>query len=200
MMAVLPEYQSIGVGFAMKKVHREIALSSEVIINKIVWTVDPLLTNNSYLNFVKLGGVCSTYYPNYYGDPEEVGIYKGIPTDRFLFEWPIRDDRVVKRMENYKSDRTNFEVLISRSPLINKITNERFVALNETQFTDSFCVEVPADYQELKVNSLDIAIEWRLEFRRICLEKFDAGWEIIDFHSFHKDTKRRNYYEFAKKS
>lgn len=200
MMATLPEWQGKGVGFAMKKVHREIALQSEVRINSIVWTVDPLLTNNSYLNFAKLGGVCSTYYPNYYGDPEEVGIYKGIPTDRFLLEWYIGTEKVERRMKDFKSDRIDKETMLQRSPVINKIEDDRFKALDNPTFTNMFCVEVPSDYQALKNNSLEIAIEWRMEFRRICQDNFEDGWEIIDFHSFQKDNKRRNYYEFAKKS
>ena len=112
MMATLPEWQGKGVGFAMKKVHRDIALKSEVKINKIVWTVDPLLTNNSYLNFSKLGGVCSTYYPNYYGDAGEVGIYNGIDTDRFLLEWPIHDERVERRMDDFHVDRIDISTLL----------------------------------------------------------------------------------------
>jgi predicted GNAT superfamily acetyltransferase len=199
MMATLPEWQGKGVGFAMKKAHREIALKSDVEINSIVWTVDPLLTNNSYLNFAKLGGVCSTYYPNYYGDPEEVGIYKGIPTDRFLLEWYINSDRTSRRMDNYKADRVDFNTLINRSPVMNTIKDTRFEALPIAVFDNSFTVEVPADYQELKDYSLEIAIEWRLKFREICQTYFNAGWEIIDFHSFVEDGKRRNYYEFSKK-
>ncbi|MHA2028680.1 MAG: GNAT family N-acetyltransferase [Candidatus Kariarchaeaceae archaeon] len=200
MMATLPEWQGKGVGFAMKKVHREIALQSETQINSIVWTVDPLLTNNSYLNFAKLGGVCSTYYPNYYGDPEEVGIYKGIPTDRFLLEWHIRTDKVQRRMNNYKLDRIDRETLLERSPVINKIVDDRFQALDDSVFANSFSVEVPGDYQDLKNKSLEIAIDWRMEFRRICQDNFDTGYEIIDFHTFQTDDNRRNYYEFAKKS
>lgn len=199
MMATLPEWQGKGVGFAMKKVHREIALESEVHINKIVWTVDPLLTNNSYLNFAKLGGVCSTYYPNYYGDPEEVGIYKGIPTDRFLLEWPIHEARVVKRMKDFRADRISKDTLLERSPIINKIIKERFKELDSVTISNHFSVEVPADYQFLKDTSLEIALDWRMEFRKICEENFNSNWEIIDFHSFQEDGKRRNYYEFAKK-
>lgn len=200
MMATLPEWQGKGVGFAMKKVHREIALQSEVQINSIVWTVDPLLTNNSYLNFAKLGGVCSTYYPNYYGDPEEVGIYKGIPTDRFLLEWYIGTEKVERRMKDFKSDRIDKETMLQRSPVINKIVDNRFEPIDNSTYTNNFSVEVPSDYQTLKNHSLEIAIEWRIEFRRICQENFEEGWEIIDFHSFLQDGKRRNYYEFAKKS
>ncbi len=199
MMATLPEWQGKGVGFAMKDKHREIALKSEVKINKIVWTVDPLLTNNSYLNFSKLGGVCSTYYPDYYGDPEEVGIYKGLATDRFLLEWPINNERVKRRMRDYHFDRIDITTLMKRSPVINSIKNERFVNKGMDPNSEQFSVEVPGDYQKLKDEALDIAQEWRLKFREICLVHFNLGWEINDFHTFILEGKRRNYYEFTLK-
>ena len=102
MMATLPDWQGKGVGFAMKKYHRTIAIESRHHIDRIRWTVDPLLPNNAYLNFTKLGGVCSKYYPNYYGDPSEIGIYKGIPTDRFLLEWFIRDLRFLRSQRHLR--------------------------------------------------------------------------------------------------
>ena len=199
MMATLPEWQGKGVGFAMKKVHRDIALKSEVKINKIVWTVDPLLTNNSYLNFSKLGGVCSTYYPNYYGDAGEVGIYNGIDTDRFLLEWPIHNERVERRMEDFHVDRIDISTLLMRSPVINSIQNDRFIEKQLEGNPERFSVEVPANYQKLKDSSLEIAKEWRLKFREICVSNFNSGWEISDFHSFLSEDKRRNYYEFSLK-
>lgn len=199
MMAILPSWQGKGIGFALKKYHREIALKSEILINSIVWTVDPLLTNNSYLNFSKLGGACSTYYSDYYGDQEGVGIYKGLPSDRFLIEWNIRSDKVSRRMNDYKVDRIDLNALLERSSPINLLENHRFVLKKSFNPRKSFSVEVPANFQHLKKEYIDIAKDWRLKFREICMEYFDIGWEISDFHSFLTHDIRRNYYEFTKK-
>lgn len=199
MMAILPHWQGKGVGFALKKFHREIALNSEVPINSIVWTVDPLLTNNSYLNFSKLGGLSSIYYPDYYGDQEEIGIYKGLPTDRFLIEWQIRTDKVAKRMNDYKVDRITLSTLLERSPAINSIHKEQCTINDKFKPRTSFCVEVPANFQHLKNQNIEIAKDWRMKFRKICMKYFDTSWEISDFHTFLEYDIRRNYYEFTEK-
>lgn len=199
MMAVLPEWDGKGVGFALKQYHRNLALKSEFNIDRIRWTVDPLLPNNAYLNFAKLGGRSSKYYVNYYGDPESIGLYSGLPTDRLMIEWFLNDERTERRMKNYRLDRISRSDLFSRSPAINKIENSRWVNLNNSDQSWQFSVQVPANYQELRKNNIELAIAWRIIFRKLCLNYFEKGWEITDYHSFKGKGKRENYYEFQVK-
>ncbi len=198
MMATLPSWQGKGVGFELKKFHRNIALESPYNIQSINWTVDPLLPNNAYLNFAKLGCVCSTYYVDYYGDPEVVGIYQGVPTDRLLLNWFIRDERVKRRLKKYKIDRIDKTTLFDQSQCINSIENGSWIDLETETLFDSFLVQIPANFQETKKISIDLAVEWRVKFRNICQKYFIEGWEIIDFHSFLENNQRENYYEFQK--
>ena len=198
MMATLPEWQGKGVGYEMKKFHRELALKSAYNIETIMWTVDPLLSNNSYLNFTKLGGICKTYYPNYYGDPETIGIYKGLPTDRFLLEWEIKTKRVEKRMKNYRDDEINFNEMESKFLILNRLDpSRRYERLLELPTKENFVVEVPSDFQNLKNENMDIALEWRAKFREICQLSFENNYQVNDFHSFRTDDGRRNFYEFC---
>ncbi|MCY3414668.1 MAG: GNAT family N-acetyltransferase [Candidatus Heimdallarchaeota archaeon] len=194
MMAILPEYQGQSIGYALKKEHRRIAL--EKGIKHIRWTVDPLLPNNAFLNFAKLGGICNIYYSNYYGPPdvEGIGLYAGLDTDRFLIDWVISDERVERRMNDYQSDRVDKESLLKRAPAINVIEDDLPVNQN-IDINDRFTVQIPADFQELKITSPENAVVWREYFRNVCVSHFAIGFQVIDYHSFNRKI---NYYEFAK--
>lgn len=194
MMAVLREWQGRSVGYELKKKHMELA--REKGIKHIRWTVDPLLPSNSYINFSKLGSVSNKYYVNYYGSPEheDIQLYAGLDTDRLLLDWRITDERVVKRMKDCKVDRITKIELMLRSPSINIIENDLPIdRFDKSEIRDSFSVQVPANFQELKENNLEAAKIWRIYFRELCLHYFKNGWHIIDYHSFNR---LENYYEF----
>ncbi len=197
MMAVLPEWQGKGIGYELKKAHRKMALESSHPVNYIKWTVDPLLPNNAFLNFAKLGAHSTKYYVNYYGDPSGFGLYEGLPTDRFLITWPIRSKKVEKRMQDYKTERITKQELLERSPPINKIHEERWRKLRNFHTLTSFSVQVPSDFREIRAKN-KIAMEWRVKFRELCLEAFSHGWKATDYHSFKIEERRENYYEFSK--
>jgi predicted GNAT superfamily acetyltransferase len=198
MMAIVPSYQNTGIGLELKKAHRNIALESEFNIQKISWTVDPLLPNNAYLNFAKLGVKCNKYYVNYYGDPSSdgVGIYAGVDTDRFFVDWFIREEKVASRLENYRTDRVNLTEMCNRSPPINNVVDEEPVYLQN--FKDRpFTVEVPSNYHELRETKVEIAKKWRIYFRDICLDAFSKNFSTTDYHTILDNGVRRNFYEFT---
>ena len=58
-MGVLPEWQSRGVGYALKVAQREAVLQQGLRL--MTWTYDPLESKNARLNIAKLGAVCNTY-------------------------------------------------------------------------------------------------------------------------------------------
>ena len=64
-MGILPEWQSKGVGFALKVAQREAVRGQGLRL--ITWTYDPLESKNARLNILKLGAVCHTYYRDLYG-------------------------------------------------------------------------------------------------------------------------------------
>src|SRR5512141_546470 len=79
-MGVLPEWQSRGVGYALKVAQREAVRQQGLRL--ITWTYDPLESKNARLNIAKLGAVCNTYIRNYYGElRDELNL--GLATDRF---------------------------------------------------------------------------------------------------------------------
>ena len=94
-MGVLPEWQSRGVGYALKVAQREAVLNQGVRL--ITWTYDPLESKNARLNIAKLGAVCNTYIRNYYGELRD-DINLGLATDRFQVDWWIASRRIETRL------------------------------------------------------------------------------------------------------
>lgn len=91
MTAVLPEYQNRGIGRQLKLAQREDALSRG--INLIEWTFDPLQLRNAHFNIARLGAVVREYLPNLYGRTSSP-LHHGLPTDRLVAQWWIRELRV----------------------------------------------------------------------------------------------------------
>ncbi len=206
MMGIDPAWQGKNVGFELKMVHRQLALEHEnPQINEILWTVDPLLPNNAWLNFGKLGVICDTYKINYYGMPEGVGIYEGIPTDRFLVKWQIRTEKVEKAIQRVRSGEhrkyPSFEEFVAERSIMNSIENRKFVANQQFTLKETFYVEMPTDYQWLRENQVDVAADWRQKFRETCVRYFKKGWIVSDYvRTIDGDGSFHNFYEFSKSS
>jgi predicted GNAT superfamily acetyltransferase len=91
MAAVLPEYQNHGIGRELKLAQREDALARD--IGLIEWTFDPLQLRNAHFNIARLGAVVREYLPNVYGHTTSP-LHHGLPTDRLVAQWWIREPRV----------------------------------------------------------------------------------------------------------
>jgi chorismate synthase len=88
--AVLPEYQSSGVGRRLKWAQREHALAAGLGV--IRWTFDPLRARNAHVNFDALGASSGTLLLDYYG-ADAVGRDAGTSSDRLLVDWYLADVR-----------------------------------------------------------------------------------------------------------
>jgi predicted GNAT superfamily acetyltransferase len=98
LLAVLPHYRGIGLGKKLKWAQREVSL--KLGYDLITWTVDPLQARNANLNIHTLGAITRTYLGDFYGRESALILGPGIPTDRFLMEWPIKEKRVELRRKN----------------------------------------------------------------------------------------------------
>jgi predicted GNAT superfamily acetyltransferase len=76
----------------LKLFQREEALSRNIRL--ICWTFDPLEFRNAYFNLNRLGAICRTYLPNFYGVTTSP-LHRGLPTDRLLAEWHLDSPRVM---------------------------------------------------------------------------------------------------------
>ena len=92
MTSVLPEYQNRGIGRQLKLAQKDEALSRG--INLVEWTFDPLQLRNAHFNITRLGAIVREYLPNVYGHTSSP-LHHGLPTDRLIAQWWIREPRVV---------------------------------------------------------------------------------------------------------
>lgn len=180
-LGIHPEYRIAGIGEKLKRTQREIAIQKGYDL--IVWTYDPLETVNGYLNIKKLGAICSSYEENCYGDMTDV-LNMGLPSDRFMVEWWIKEDRTVQTLGKYQQNLTTG--LKAKSVLTVKQTTQGIPCPEEVDLTVDddqvfLQVPVPAKFQLIKDIDLDIAINWRLKTRAVFTHYFQQGWQVFDF-------------------
>lgn len=217
MMGIDHDYQSKNIGYLLKAEHRKIALAQDnPKIRTIEWTVDPLLGANASLNFRKLGVICNTYFENYYGTSEGVGIYSSTPTDRLKVEWILEAPRVNQRFaspDDNDDENSNLIIqwkdpdeLLATFPPLNESVFDNNILLCPTKSIDisrsdnlpaTICVEIPANFATNNdKESLDWQNKWRLYFRSVCNSLFSQEYYLVDFFSFKNKTgkSRRNFY------
>ena len=209
MMGIDEKFQGQNVGLQLKLYHRELALKQGIKV--IEWTVDPLLPNKNYLNFGKLGAFCNTYYENYYGNPDTTfSIYAGLETDRFLAEWHLNHQRVVQKLNKEPKQELTENTFFNKYPLLNENIDE-FLSQNKVNISNIdfskiskssiWSIQVPANFQKLKRENIDIAKKWRIYFRKISLELFTRGYYACDYAVFNfRKQDQTNYYIFMQKN
>jgi predicted GNAT superfamily acetyltransferase len=92
MTGIHANYRDRGIGRMLKLFQREEALSRNIRL--VCWTFDPLEFRNAYFNLNRLGAICRTYLPNFYGITTSP-LHRGLATDRLLAEWHLDSPRVV---------------------------------------------------------------------------------------------------------
>jgi len=93
---VAPGLQGRGVGYALKLHQRSWALWHGV--ERVSWTVDPLVRRNVFFNLAKLAAEVVAYLPNFYGAMAD-GLNAHDQSDRLSLEWSLTDERVVAACE-----------------------------------------------------------------------------------------------------
>ena len=197
MAGVLPDYRDSGVGFLLKRAQWQMVRRQG--IERITWTYDPLQSRNDKLNIAKLGAVCNTYFPNYYGELRDE-INQGMPTDRFQVDWWLNSSRVKRRLSKYPRKKLDLAHYLSAN----------ITRLNETQLDPAgliaprpieisvsseplLLLEIPADYPAIKTADPVLAFEWRMHTRSIFQDVFAAGYLVTDF-VYLPGSQPRSYY------
>jgi predicted GNAT superfamily acetyltransferase len=178
MMGVLPPYRGESVGFRLKLEQRKIAICQGYRL--IVWTYDPLLSRNAWLNIGKLGAICRHYIRDAYG--QLGGIYEGLPTDRFEVEWWIDSDHV----KNYLSMEYTARSASGSGEWVNSMhfsANGFPVPVPEETFPLSplIKIRIPYDIQAIKQADMKLAYAWRIHTRDLFEQAFANGYAVIQF-------------------
>jgi len=196
-LGVRPQWQSQGVGFALKVAQREAVRNQGLRL--ITWTYDPLESKNAHLNIAKLGVVCNTYIRNYYGELRD-DINLGLATDRFQVDWWIASQHVeahLTRLPLSLSSYLDEDVTILNSIVWNDHDLPMCADSIEPLPPDRFLVEFPADFQAIKRADNTLAIAWRLHLRSICEAAFTNGFTVIDY-VHEPSTRARSFYVLHK--
>lgn len=178
-LATVPAFRNKGVGEKLKLVQKEEAL--KLGYNVITWTYDPLESVNGYLNIGKLGGSCSTYIPNCYGEMEDL-LNKGIPSDRFLVRWHIGEQ---PSLDNFRNEMSVY--LISEYSLLQWEVNGEgdpiitYVQSIPEDQRKNVLVPIPKNFRRIRERSLDAAVDWRMKTRDIFTNLFQQGWQVTGF-------------------
>ncbi len=177
-LAVLPEYRDLGIGRRLKWQQRDRLLTEGV--ERIHWTFDPLESRNAYVNLVRLGAVAGEYRRDFYGATSSI-LHEGLETDRLVASWEIRSDRVARRMAG---ERGWNDSSAERVPLVNpwRSDGQRPLAgqpdLSLT--APAIRLAIPADIQELRSRSPEVALDWRRTTRAAFEAYLGRGYAAID--------------------
>jgi predicted GNAT superfamily acetyltransferase len=194
-LGVLEEFQNRGIGYQLKLAQREAVMDQGIRL--ITWTYDPLMSQNAHLNIRRLGVVCNQYHRDAYGDMRD-GLNVGLPSDRFSIEWWVTSSRVVARLRGERG----LLSLASYQEIGTKVINP--VTFDQSGFPrppDSWqfyherfvLVEIPADFQRLRHQDIELARVWRMHTREVFEALFSAGYLVTDFIHV-KDDPPRSYY------
>ena len=175
MAGVHPDYRDQNLGYQLKLAQRAAVLAHG--IDLITWTFDPLEARNAWLNFRKLGAVCNTYLRNVYGDMRD-GLNAGLPSDRLQVDWWIGSEWVEGRLRGGEDSPSSISSLGGRragSGSDSLSPWERVGVRGDLRF-----VEIPASIQAIKSADMSLALQWRLETRRVFEDAFASGYVVTD--------------------
>ncbi len=199
MAGIHPDYRDRGLGFALKRAQWQVVRRQGV--ERICWTYDPLLSRNANLNIAKLGAICNAYIPEYYGVMRD-GLNVGLPSDRFRVDWWVKTSRVEKRLS--RTHRSNLDLAHFRAaqaeivnPVQTWIDDMPVLPTELALYTDAetplLLVEIPADFQTMRLKNSRLALDWRLHSRNIFQTYFALGYIVTD-SLFESGEHPRSFY------
>lgn len=197
MAGVHPEFRDSGLGFRLKRAQWQLVRRQGV--ERITWTYDPLQSRNANLNITKLGAVCNTYIPDYYG-PMGDRLNLGVPSDRFQVDWWVHSHRVKRKLSKKPPPKLDLaHYLAADAPFINhtRLNDAGLVvplpAGPPPAGAPLLLLEIPADIQAIKAIDLPLAIAWSAHLRSLLGDLFSRGYLVTDFVHLAGSSPRSFY-------
>jgi len=178
-LAVLPQFQGLGIGKKLKWAQRAQAL--KLGLELITWTVDPLQARNANLNLRTLGAITRTYWDNFYGFSPSLILGPNIPTDRFLMEWWLRSPRVIKRVKG--THKINYQLAHLPKAVEGEMASGDKLRPGRLRLNlkeDLILVELPRDIKAYRHEPALIS-SWQEALRKVFRHYFRAGYAASDF-------------------
>jgi predicted GNAT superfamily acetyltransferase len=194
----LQEYQSAGVGYALKTAQREEALKQGYTLMR--WAFDPLEARNAYFNIAKLGGVARHYEVNMYGAGKGE-LFGSLDTDRLIIDWELDSPRVVERIELFKAGNkyqpaiaiySNFPKLLEIDWLSAEIP--KVVNVDLRRNAPALLLEIPYSNKLIQKYDFQLAVEWRKTTRNAFSNYFEKGYRVDNFFILEAEKGKRAFY------
>ena len=177
-MVVLPEFRGRGIGAQLKWSQRDIAIQQG--IQHIIWTYDPLLATNAYLNIHKLGCITTTYLENPYGTDESNGLVVLGSSDRLQVEWHVDAPHVIEMADGRTDNMGRY--LDSNGTISNSPSETNYGELDAVVDSGRYqLLSIPHDFVTLSKIQPDSAKMWRELTRAKFQSLFNLGYIVIDF-------------------
>jgi len=173
MLAVLPEYRDLDLGYKLKLAQRDRALA--LGIKQMTWTFDPLQSRNAHFNFAKLGVVSDRYKVDFYGHDSSSVLHQN-GTDRLWVTWPLASRRVQRRVQAPQNPTCDLSPAIPPLVSFNGDGRPARADLLTALARHRICIEIPGDIIEVEKRDPALAWEWRLATRWGFTESFKAGF------------------------
>jgi predicted GNAT superfamily acetyltransferase len=181
MLAVLPQYRSLGLGKRLKWRQREETLKKNMSL--CCWTFDPLQTMLCRFNIVSLGALASEYLVNAYG-LRNGNFDAGLPTDRFVASWKLDHQRVTDCLDGRPP---RLRVPPHKPPRVLQIhESEGFPVPSDpdTSMDDKLiAVPIPGGMNKLRKANLPASLRWREATRETFSSYFKQGYTLADILS-----------------
>ncbi len=195
MLAVLPDYQSRGIGVRLKFAQCDWVCARG--FDLVTWTFDPLQAVNARLNLWRLGGIARRYIPDAYGMMTN-GLNAGMASDRFEIEWWVNTPRVQARAER-EPPALDWDALVRAGA--RAVFSITFDAPNLPRIADehelagaTLLVDIPARLSAVKAASTELAHAWRMQTRAVLQRAFAAGYIACEFvFAEHAGNRRAAY-------
>ena len=152
-------------------------------IDLIEWTYDPLQATNAHLNFAKLGIVVEEYEENIYGDSSSP-LHRGMPTDRFVAAWRLREPHVERRM-SAGAGLLARDSSVAAAPVVNpSAAGSRSRTPGRSNLSldaRRLLVEIPVGFSAMLADDPPLALEWRMTTREVFAHYLAHGYRVVDF-------------------
>jgi predicted GNAT superfamily acetyltransferase len=168
MLGVVPQWQSRGVGYALKLVQRAACLDAGMA--EVRWTYDPLVARNAWFNLVKLGAVATAFLPGFYGEMTD-RINRGDRSDRFEVRWLLTSKRVERALSGRADPPSAGLVLLEAAGDPEKPDPTPTGASPGP----GAAVEIPRDHVSLRMRDTELRSGWRDASGQAFTACFEAG-------------------------
>jgi len=166
MTGIIEKKKYSGIGYHLKMFQKKWALENGYDL--IAWTFDPIRSLNAHFNLNKLGAITRTLVPNFYGTMED-SLNAGIPTDRVVAEWWIKEKSMIPEGDNsvvLDVSKQNFNLQIE------EITSFQPKVVK---------VAIPYDITSIMSNDLAKAARIKMSLSVVLTRLFSLQYSVVDF-------------------